>query len=69
MVRLYHAIGSGWVPPLAFAFLTQGRSMGIEKKGSLVLRAIAMGSNILLPLEKFLTIHLCALVKRKCLPE
>ena len=57
------------MPPLAFAFLTQGRSMGIEKKGSLVLRAIAMGSNILLPLEKFLTIHLCALVKRKCLPE
>jgi len=66
MIRLYQAIGSGWVPPLSFAFLTQGRSMGIEKKMSSVLRAIAMGSNILLPLDKHLSEHIGKIVKGNC---
>ena len=69
MIGLYKTLGSGWVPPLTLSFLTLGRSMGIEKKDKASLRAIGIGSNLFLPLEKFLSKKVLVLLKKLCQPE
>jgi len=69
VLRMYTALGSGWVPKLARALLTAGRSVGIEKPGKPEPRALGMGSNLLLPLIRHLAKSLVTAVGKKCKPE